>query len=332
MIRYHKYFFLLLLFSTVLFAQSLNCAYCGNAIERSYISYQGSIYHESCYKNFVQLRCDDCGKSIDGKFISHKGSYYHEDCYNKSVALKCDLCGGIINGTYTTDYWGNKYHSFHVGVEDRCDYCDRFISAELTRGGVKYNDGRVICNLCKSSAVNNLSKAKTLFNKVRVSLQNIGIKIEHNRIGLELVNKDELKSISFEHGELADPRGFAKYIYYKRGDEITSMEFSVYILKGMPEKDFEAAAAHELMHVWQYENAQENLEPLLAEGSAEYISYMHMKKQYDDYSKFTVYRITNNRDPVYGEGFRKIKRIVEQKGLAFILNHLRKSNRMPAAF
>ncbi|MDZ7764331.1 MAG: protein DA1 [Melioribacteraceae bacterium] len=51
-----------------------------------------------------------------------------------------------------------------------------------------------------------------------------------------------------------------------------------------------------------------------------------MKKQYDDYSKFTVKNIEDNRDPIYGEGFREIKRIVDRKGLNYLLDYISKSN------
>jgi hypothetical protein len=75
------------------------------------------------------------------------GKKYHEKCYNQSVALKCDLCGEVINSEYIIDYWGNNYHAYHEDTESRCDYCGRFISGNLSKGGFKYNDGRVICGI-----------------------------------------------------------------------------------------------------------------------------------------------------------------------------------------
>ncbi len=321
-------FFLLLVIS--LTAQKLTCSYCGKEIKETYIVFEGKIYHESCYENFVQYKCAVCDKPIKGKYISQNGVKYHEYCFNNDIALKCDLCGGIINGTFVTDFWGNNYHSYHVGKEARCDYCERFISPKLTRGGSKYSDGRIVCALCQASAINSLSQAQTVFNRARLSLENLGIKIQKRFVHLKLVDKDELKSISIEHGSTADPRGFAQYTFYKRGEEITSKEFTVYLLKGMPEKDFEAAAAHELMHIWQYENSLGDLELLLAEGSAEYVSYLHMKKGKDQYSQFAVYRIENNSDSIYGKGFRKIKGIVAANGINYLLNYLQSSNKLPA--
>ena len=323
----------LILFVTLsLSGQSLKCDYCSKVIEKSYISFEGKTYHESCYKQFIQPRCEKCNLPIDGKFILYEGKKYHEACYNESVAMRCSLCGEIINGTYISDYWGNHYHSFHEGKDSKCDYCERFISAELTRGGSKYSDGRVICGICESTSVKSITKAKSVLDRVRSSLQNFGVSINLYQLGLKLVSKDELRSIAAENGSYTDPRGFAKYSYWNTGGAITKREFTIYILNGMPQKDFEAVAAHELMHIWQYINSPEKLEPQLAEGSAEYVAYLYMSKQYDDYSKYIVYKIETNRDNTYGDGFRRVKRVVDAKGFNFLLNRLRNSNNFPSGY
>lgn len=320
----HITFFLLLSF--VVFGQTVYCDFCKSQIKEKYISFEGKLYHEECYKDHIQLRCFDCGKGIDGKYITYKQKVYHENCYKKNVALKCDLCGEIIDGSFISDYWGNNYHSFHADNEPRCDYCKRFISGKLTKGGSRYNDGRVICTLCEENSVKSLAKGETILNKVRISLKNLGVGLDNVFVNLKLVDKQELQQVAAGEREVADTRGFSQYTYYRRGAEISDENFTIYLLNGMPEKVYEAVAAHELMHVWQYINSPDNLDLKIAEGSAEYISYLHMKKQYDDYSKFTVKNIEDNRDPIYGEGFREIKRIVDRKGLNYLLDYISKSN------
>ncbi len=348
--------FLLFVTFLCLEAQQNTCAYCDQAIEHTYISFQGKTYHESCYKNFIQTRCakcnkpindkyivydgkkyheecykqfvqprcEKCGLPLDGKYIVHENKKYHESCYKKNIAIRCALCGEIINGTYTTDYWGNKYHSSHDNTDARCDYCDRFISPHLTKGGSKYNDGRVICNICEASAVKSLTKAETIFNSVRNSIGRFGIKINHNRIDLKIVDRNTLKSVALAKGGLTDTRGFAEYSYWRSGNNVERKEFTVYILAGMPQKDFEAVAAHELMHVWQYLNSDDKMDAQLREGSAEYIAFLHMNKYSDDESKIVIHKITTNRDNTYGGGFRKVQQLVDEKGLDYFLNELRK--------
>jgi hypothetical protein len=180
--------------------------------------------------------------------------------------------------------------------------------------------------------VKSLTKAQSILSSVKSSLQSFGVSINLYRIGLILVDKGELKTIAAENGSYTDPRGFAKYSYWKTGSETTKREFTIYILNGMPLKEFEAVAAHELMHIWQYINAPEKLEPQLAEGSAEYVSFLHMSKQHDDYSNYIVYKIENNDDNIYGDGFRRVKRIVDKKGFNYLLNHLRKSNKFQSGY
>lgn len=325
-------FFFLFIIATAVNSQSLKCTYCKQPIKNSYIDFEGEPYHKSCYKNFVQPRCAKCDQPIEGGFVLKDGKKYHEKCYNQSIVLRCDLCGEIINKNYIKDYWGNNYHASHENIEAKCEYCGRFISGKISLGGSKYNDGRVICGICESTSVKSLTKAESVLNRVKNSLQSFGVSINLYRLGLKLVNKNELRSIVTKNGSYTDPRGFAKYSYWKTGNEITKREFTIFILNGMPEKDFEAVAAHELMHIWQYINSPEKLEPQLAEGSAEYVAYSHMSRQYDEYSKYIVHQIETNRDNTYGEGFRRIKNLVDQKGFDFLLDHLSKSTKFPSGY
>lgn len=319
---------LCVLFITVkILSQTINCDYCNQSIERSYVLFEGKNYHNECYENHIRIKCNYCGLAIDGKFIVSDNNKYHQKCFVDHVQLRCDLCGGLIDGRYISDYWGNKYHSFHLQSDSRCDYCSRFISLHLTKGGSKYNDGRVICKLCESTSIRNSYKAEDVFRNVRASLESSGIIIDYERIELRLVDKNELEQITSKEEKSGDTRGFVQYTYYESIGKITSREFTVYLLYGMPQKDFEAAAAHELMHVWQYLNCSDRLDLLLSEGSAEYAAFLHICKYKDDYSKYILHNIENNKDAVYGEGFRSIKKNVDQYSFDEMIRMLKRSNK-----
>ncbi len=316
-----------LLITVKIFSQSINCDYCNQSIERSYISFEGKNYHNECYENHIRIKCNYCGLAIDGKFIIGDNNKYHQKCFADHVQLRCDLCNGLIDGRYISDYWGNKYHSYHLQKDAQCDYCGRFISAHLTKGGAKYNDGRVICKLCESTSITSINRAEEVFGNVRESLNNIGVIINFDKIELKLVDKNELEQITSKKEKSGDTRGFAQHTYFESNGKITSRRFTVYLLSGMPQKDFEAAAAHELMHVWQYLNCSDKLDLLISEGSAEYTAFTHMSKYQDQYSKYILYNIENNTDVVYGEGFRRIKKFMDQNSFDEMLRMLQRSNR-----
>jgi len=313
--------------TAIILSQTINCDYCNQSIERSYVSFEGKNYHNECYENHIRIKCNYCGLAIDGKFIVSDNNKYHQKCFADHVQLRCDLCSGLIDGRYFSDYWGNKYHSYHLQNDAQCDYCGRFISAHLTKGGSKYNDGRVICKLCESTSIRNSYKAEDVFRNVRASLESSGIIIDYKRIELRLVDKNELEQITSKEEKSGDTRGFVQYTYYKSNGKITSRRFTVYLLSGMPQKDFEASAAHELMHVWQYLNCSDKLDLLLSEGSAEYAAFLHIRKYKDDYSKYILHNIENNKDAVYGEGFRRIKKYADQYSFDEMIRMLKRSNK-----
>ncbi|MDZ7764332.1 MAG: hypothetical protein U5K00_07875 [Melioribacteraceae bacterium] len=106
----------------------------------------------------------------------------------------------------------------------------------------------------------------------------MGVGFDNVFVDLKLVNKNDLEQIASGRREVSDTRGFSQYTYYRRGAEISDENFTIYLLNGMPEKVYEAVAAHELMHVWQYINSPDNLDLKLAEGSAEYIFILAYEK------------------------------------------------------
>lgn len=321
----------ILFLAGLLFAQPRTCNYCGKEIKGKYIVFENRNYHVECYKQ-VQTKCAYCNKPIEGKYISKDGKKYHEKCYFENVALKCDLCEKIIEGYYITDYWGNNYHREHEENEWRCDYCGRFISPGLTGGGVQYNDGRTICNLCKKSSVINDSKAEAIVSDVRRGLEKFGIVINYGRIDVRLVNRNELRKLANKSDDPSDTRGFAFQQYWTQNGKIVKREFVIYLLNGMPQKDLEAVAAHELMHLWQYLNSPTDVSLQLIEGSCEYAAYLYLTGKNDTYSQFLIHKIETNGNPIYGEGFKRVKNLVDKTSVANWLKILKQYNDFPRGY
>jgi hypothetical protein len=62
--------------------------------------------------------------------------------------------------------------------------------------------------------------------------------------------------------------------------------------------------AHELAHDWMEENLPHIEEPEIREGFSEYISWLYSKSEHLDR---IPWRMEQNTDPIYGDGFRKVR-------------------------
>jgi hypothetical protein len=307
------------------------CENCGNPIlDLKYFKKDGKYYCEKCYKELFAQRCAYCGGVLDDKYMIVDGKSYHENCYNNHVASRCALCGEIIDGQYQVDYWGNKYCAAHENKASKCDYCGRYISDELTDGGIEYGDGRYICGLCKTSAVTDISKARSLLNEVKAQLMHKGIVIDYDKIGLYLVSKDDLRA---EHGtKNGNEMGFVEYEYTTRENLTVIKSLDINILYGMPEVYFSATAAHELMHVWQYLHGMTGNDPVFCEGSCNYASYLILKDYPDNFTEYLLYNMENNKDEIYGDGFRRVRNLVRDHGINYWLNHLKEHKNFPVRY
>ena len=267
------------------------------------------------------LKCDLCGQDITGQYIQSNGRNYHPECYEKHAALRCDYCGQIIKGQYLVDHWGNKYHKEHERSVPACQYCGRLISDRTSRGGTIYGDGRHVCGYCLADAVNDITTARRLMNSVKDKLKAAGINVENDAVKLTLTDRNGLRHISWSGH--ADESGLTKYVEQTIDSVCIVRDFEIFILHGMPRIVFTEVIAHELMHVWLYTNAPKGLSLALSEGSCNYASFIILNQSYGAMAEFELNNLLTNPDPVYGEGFRRVKRLVSDKGVAYWLDYLK---------
>ncbi len=305
------------------------CALCGQPIKGTlYFEDSGKYYDSTCFMNSVAPRCGVCGLPILGSYVVYDGKNYHESCYATHIVPRCSLCGDTIMGKYLVDFWGDKYHQRHEGVDPRCAYCNRFISQELTHGGTKYPDGRTICSLCLVTAVTDDDTARQILGEVQDSLAKLGIIVKRKKIPLNLVDSKEMARHS---GEVRlDAAGFTefektKYVY----GLITDRKFQVYALWGVPRHHLEAILAHELMHVWLGLNAPMYQNQFMVEGSCNYAEFLYLGADTCAADRFLRQNMLEDTDPVYGEGFRKIKAFVEANGEPSWLEYVKKNESPP---
>lgn len=310
------------------------CGICRKPLTGQFIKKDGKSYHEGCFQENLAERCGICRKPLVGKFIKKDDQSYHEGCYQNVLAEKCDVCKVGITGQFFVDPWGNKYHAAHQKQVPNCEYCGRVISARTSSGGYTYNDGRSVCGICYQSQIANDRAAKPLVAGVRDRMNQWGIEVPESAAPVILVDRGTLRNLLRRTGHSAGPNvnGFTSVLTEKKGSEIVKREMAVYILYGMPRELFEGTVAHELTHVWVNLHNGRKLDSAFEEGSCNYVKYLLHKDSDTELAPYAIKSMQQDRDPAYGQGFRRAKAYVERHGLPALLNNLARSTGFPFGY
>ena len=308
-------------------AQSdIKCAACGKKITGDYVVYSGKIYHKGCYQQ-IAPRCVHYGEILSGECVEAEGKPYHQECYINNAAEHCAVCGEPILGSYRVDFWGNKYHAEHEAAHPACDYCGRVVCERVTGGGVNYDDGRKVCNICLQSAVFEEDIEPLILDVARI-LDDNGLRVDMKDVPVNLVDMKTLARLS---GMTANTRelGFCRCNETKMlGKKVRQMNM-IYLLYGLPKRVFESALAHEMMHVWMNRNAEMRPKPLLAEGAANYASFIVLSQRDDKMARLLIKNLQEDPDLIYGLGFRSVRKYIDRKGLPAFIDYLRTHDRIP---
>ena len=298
------------------------CAVCGGAISGQYYELDGRVYHVSCFTRNVAPRCGVCGQPLLDEYVVQEGKTYHRRCFETQVALRCAVCNGIIEGQYLVDSRGNPYHGWHAEEVPICRFCGRLTSDNAAGGAVAFDDKNFICRSCRSGAVDDRRRAKSLLAEVRAALDSIGISLDIDDIDLRLADRSELSRVigvaEADNFGVAQERTVTRFF-----GTLKEREYSVIILKGLPRWHFTATAAHELMHLWLYRNGVKGMDRRMAEGSCDYASILVLRRFDDPMAAQVIGQIESNPADIYGEGCRRVKRLGDTRGVAYWLEHLR---------
>lgn len=315
---------LFLLIPFTLPAQSeVTCSICREEITGEYVETPDGTFHAR------HFRCDWCRKPIDELYITSEEKHYHKTCYDGNVALRCNICDGLIQGRYNVDHWGNRYHLSHEMEFQRCEYCARPIADMVTGGGIRYGDGRHVCNMCVGSAIRTERMAAELMEEAAWKLKRLGMEVEPEGIRIRVIGLKEMQSLVGDGSHSL--RGFTRY-EERQGLFSVSKTLEIDLLYGLPYEDAMATLAHELAHAWQFLNGKKSIHPAFSEGSANYAAYLILTDMGDERSAFVVEGMMQDKDRNYGEGFRRVKQYAEEVGTRDWLNRLRTQTHLPSGY
>ncbi|HLX57434.1 MAG TPA: protein DA1 [Ktedonobacteraceae bacterium] len=102
------------------------------------------------------------------------------------------------------------------------------------------------------------------------------------------------------------------------------------LLQGLPTPLFEGIVTHELGHVWLAVHAINGLPQRDEEGFCELLAYRYYTQLNTPESLYHASSIEKNPNPVYGEGFRRVRAIAERVGFQQMLETLKATKRLPS--
>ena len=316
----HKFYLITLILLSLLIADlqsaDLSCNYCSKSISGKYVILDGKSYHENCYRTHLQPRCDHCGKPIEGKYTILDDSKYHDHCYINNIIPKCSICDQPLQGKYYTDGWGNSFHASHTSELPECNTCGRLICEALTQGGFELSDGRYLCAICNETAVEGDFLMASSLSYVRGLLASNGIDNLPHDIPITLVDRHELKRLASSYSDAMN--GFTQQNIQTRGGKVISKSSHIYLLDNLPLTMFKAVLAHELMHVYLF-GRDLDLRSDICEGFCNLGSELVYKDIPSEYARFRLQNMQDDQDPDYGYGYRKMSRLLEQRGWRYLL-------------
>ncbi|MBM3327911.1 MAG: protein DA1 [Calditrichaeota bacterium] len=299
--------------------ECFRCTTCGEAIQGDYFrDNDGKYHHKGCFEARNRPVCAWCGRVIlDRKYTGYRGKSYHNDCFKRRVAPICDICGEALTDSSITDFWGTQFHSRHAGEFPICTVCGRLIA----RDGRIIARGRHLCPICLETAVTDPAAARALLEEVREQLASIGIVVTTLGLRIELVTGEWLAAS--RSSDVVGPHPYAATRWQagnpRDGDETAV----IYVQTSLPEDLTRGIIAHEMMHVWQHEHRADNLPSDLREGSANWASSLIYNRSGTGRGRFFINNFEKSPDPVYGEGYRKIGRYADSRGVEGVLDLLR---------
>ena len=305
-----------------MFGQSL-CKACGKPIWGNALIALNAAWHP---EHFI---CAACQRPINGtSFNVHEGKPYHPTCLVQSVLPRCIFCGKPLVGEFLADQWGNRYCKEHQGEYPACEYCGRLVPPTMRESSGQHDAVR--CPLCRKSAIETIEDAQPIFSQLKQWISNQGLRYNNLPISLELCGRATLSHYLQEMHDHHTLGVTLSTTYMENGRIVQNKVEKIAVLRGLPSFLFEGVVVHELGHAWLIVHGIQGLPEWAEEGFCELLAYRYYGAQGTDVARYRIESMLRNPDPIYGEGFRRMRTLAKNIGFAQFLEQLRVTKRLPA--
>jgi hypothetical protein len=315
------------------------CAACHRPIgDSSYNVQDGRPYHTQCFIERFAPRCAWCGKPLSGRYLQAEGKSYHPECYREHVVPRCAYCDAPLTGEYLVDAWGTKFCKRHQQEFPACEFCGRLIppaQQEKVVPGDPRAPQSVRCPICRSRAIENMAQARPLFDEVARWAETQLPAFAGASLRLELVDRATLTRYmrGMSASQTSEPHTLGVTLsttHTLNGREVRTEVNGIAVLRGLPTPLFQGTVAHELGHAWLVMQGIKGLPPWAEEGFCEMLSYRYYSYLHTPESRHYAGNIERNPNPVYGDGFRRVRATIDRLGFQNYVTALSSTKRLPA--
>jgi hypothetical protein len=303
------------------------CKACGQPIWGNYINALGATWHP---EHFL---CAACHKPIsDAHFNMHEGVPYHPECFRQWIAPHCAYCGKPLVSEYLVDRWGTKYCKEHQGKYPACSFCGRLVPPQQQEHGIRGSES-VRCPICRASAIETIDQARPIFSQLKRWVNAQGLMYNNLHLSLELVDRPKLAELITGRAGTAGihSQGVTLITTHSLNGRIAGIEVNgIAVLKGLPSTVFQGITIHELGHVWLIVHDIMGLPPWAEEGFCELLAYRYYTQLNTDESRYHADSIESNPDPVYGDGFRRVRAKADAMGFQRFVDSMLRAKRLPS--
>jgi len=274
--------------------------------------------------------CAACHRPIgEAGFYQHQGQPYHPECYYREVAPRCAYCSKPLTGQYLVDYWGTRFCPEHQGQFPSCRFCGRLVPPPY-QGSDSRTEG-VRCPICRASAIDHMAQARPIFARLVQWVNGQGLMYNNLNLRIELRSRKQLALLLREPGDTQSLGATLHTTYTENGRVVRTEVNGVAILRGLPATLFQGVTVHELGHAWLAVHGVIGLPHWAEEGFCELLAYRLYSQMNTPESHYYAMRIEQQNDPVYGEGFRRIRALTEALGFQRLIGTLRTTKQLPSA-
>ena len=296
------------------------CKGCGQPIWGDYLTALGATWHP---EHFI---CAACGLPIGGtSFQIHDGAPYHAECFRDRIAPRCAYCGKPLISEYLVDQWGTRYCKEHEHQYPHCAYCGRLVPPKDQEPG----SDSIRCPICRSIAIETAEAAKPIFSQLIRWVSSQGLRYNNLPISLELCNRAKLAHYLGAHNLAHSLGATMSTTYMQNGRPVRTEVRGVAVLHGLPSTLFQGVTIHELGHVWLVVQGLSNLPSWAEEGFCELLSHRYYIQLDTPEGRYHATAIERNPDPIYGEGFRRVRASADSVGFQRFIEIMQTTKRLP---
>ena len=185
-----------------------------------------------------------------------------------------------------------------------CSSCGRYDGAKAT----EIVSGEWLCENCKNNLPDKAGVEKTV-SYIRTFYKQHGLEVQSHVVlkGVTAAQMARLYS--------SDARGYVELPQSSDGYHIVVRRYLARAVLAM-------VLSHELLHVWQYEH-HINPPAAICEGFCNLGAYLIMQSIHTPTAMGQIELLNGDTDAIYGEGFRTMRTMYEQKGLPAVIAYMK---------